>query len=77
MIFKKSVIKKKINLKQGYYNYHYAIKDTSLNYYDVASIEGSHYQTRNNYQIYIYYKDMNDRYEKLIGFTKELSKELF
>ena len=75
--FQKKCYQKKINLKQGYYNYHYAIKDTSLNYYDVGSIEGTHYQTRNDYQIYIYFKDINDRYEKLIGFTKELSKELF
>jgi len=75
--FKQKLYSKKVNLKQGYYNYHYAIKDSSLNFLDVASIEGTHYQTRNNYQIYVYFKDFNDRYEKLIGFTKELSKELF
>ena len=75
--FKQNLYSKKVNLKQGYYNYHYAIKDSSLNFLDVASIEGTHYQTRNNYQIYVYFKDFNDRYEKLIGFTKEMSKELF
>jgi len=75
--FQKNYYHKKINLKQGYYNYHYTVNDTSLDYFDVASIEGTHYQTRNDYQIYIYYKDLNDRYERLIGFTKELSKELF
>jgi len=68
---------KSIFLKQGYYNYHYAIDDTSLNYLDVASIEGTHYQTRNSYQIYVYFNDTNDRYQKLIGFTNALSKELF
>ncbi len=68
---------KSIYLKQGYYNYHYAINDTSLNYLDVASIEGTHYQTRNSYEIYVYFNDTNDRYEKLIGFTNALSKELF
>ena len=68
---------KSIYLKQGYYNYHYAINDTSLNYLDVASIEGTHYQTRNSYQIYVYFNDTNDRYQKLIGFTNALSKELF
>ena len=69
--------KKSIYLKQGYYNYHYAINDTSLNYLDVASIEGTHYQTRNSYEIYVYFNDTNDRYQKLIGFTNALSKELF
>ena len=68
---------KSIYLKQGYYNYHYAINDTSLNYLDVASIEGTHYQTRNSYEIYVYFNDTNDRYQKLIGFTNALSKELF
>ena len=75
--FQKKQYEKEVILKQGYYNYHYAINDTSLDYLDVASIEGTHYQTRNEYQIYVYFKDLNDRYEKLIGFTKQLSKELF
>mgnify|MGYP001319625811 CR=1 FL=1 len=75
--FKQNIYNKKICFKQGYYNYHYAIKDTSLKHLDVASIEGTYYQTRNNYEIYVYFKDFNDRYEKLIGYTKELSKELF
>ena len=68
---------KSIYLKQGYYNYHYAINDTALNLLDVASIEGTHYQTRNSYEIYVYFNDTNDRYQKLIGFTNALSKELF
>ena len=68
---------KSIYLKQGYYNYHYAINDTSLSYLDVASIEGTHYQTRNSYEIYVYFNETNNRYQKLIGFTNALSKELF
>ena len=68
---------KSIYLKQGYYNYHYAINDTALNLLDVARIEGTHYQTRNSYEIYVYFNDTNDRYQKLIGFTNALSKELF
>ena len=66
-----------VKIKQGYYNYHYAINDTSLSHFDISSIEGTHYQTRNSYQIYVYYKGNGDRYERLIGFTKALSKELF
>ena len=72
-----NIYSKSIYLKQGYYNYHYAVNDTSLNYLDVASIEGTHYQTRNSYEIYVYFNDTNDRHEKLIGFTNALSKELF
>ena len=72
-----NIYSKSIYLKQGYYNYHYSVNDTSLNYLDVSSIEGTHYQTRNSYEIYVYFNDTNDRYQKLIGFTNALSKELF
>jgi len=72
-----NIYSKSIYLKQGYYNYHYSVNDTSLNYLDVSSIEGTHYQTRNSYEIYVYFNDTNDRHEKLIGFTNALSKELF
>ena len=75
--FNKKLYTKEVYIKQGYYNYHYAINDTTYKYYDVFTIEGSHYQTRNSYEIYVYYKGNSDRYEKLIGFTKALSKELF
>ena len=75
--FNKKQYSSTVKIKQGYYNYHYAVNDTSMKYYDIASIEGTHYQTRNNYQIYVYYKGTGDRYQRLIGFTKAISKELF
>ena len=64
-------------LKQGYYNYHYALKDTITNQLDVAFIEGTHYQTRNDYYIYVYYRTVSDRYDRFVGFLKTSSKELF
>ena len=66
-----------VYLKQGYYNYHYALNDTNTNRIDVSFIEGTHYQTRNDYYIYVYYRSVSDRYDKLIGFLKTSSKELF
>jgi hypothetical protein len=66
-----------IYLKQGYYNYHYALKDTSTNRVDVSFIEGTHYQTRNDYYIYVYYRAVGDRYDRFVGFLKTSSKELF
>ena len=64
-------------LKQGYYNYHYAVNDTSIRYIDIESIEGTHYQTRNDYYIYVYHRSNQDRYDKFIGFLKTSSKSLF
>ena len=66
-----------IYLKQGYYNYHYALNDTTTNLIDVGFIEGTHYQTRNDYYIYVYYRAVGDRYDRLVGFMKTSSKELF
>ena len=74
---KKKKYEGEIYLKQGYYNYHYALKDTIKNKVDVAFIEGTHYQTRNDYYIYVYYRAVSDRYDRFVGFLKTSSKELF
>ena len=66
-----------VYLKQGYYNYHYALNDISTDRVDVSFIEGTHYQTRNDYYIYVYYRSVGDRYDRFIGFLKTSSKELF
>ena len=66
-----------VYLKQGYYNYHYALNDTSRKYLDVSFIEGTHYETRNDYYIYVYYRATGDRYDRFVGFLKTSSKELF
>ena len=64
-------------LKQGYYNYHYALNDTITNRIDVSFIEGTHYQTRNDYYVYVYYRSVSERYDRFVGFLKTSSKELF
>ena len=67
----------KVYLKQGYYNYHYALSDTISKQMDVSFIEGTHYQTRNDYYVYVYYRSVSDRYDRFVGFLKTSSKELF
>ena len=57
-------------LKQGYYNYCYAWKDFGDNKIKIYSLEGSHYQTENDYYIYVYYGMRTDRYDRLIGYKK-------
>lgn len=55
-------------LKQGYYNYSYAfVKDGEKNA-DLSFINGSHYETENEYNIYVYYRDISAKYDKLIGY---------
>jgi len=66
-----------VYLKQGYYNYHYALNDTITKRVDISFIEGTHYQTRNDYYVYVYYRAIGDRYDRFVGFLKTSSKELF
>lgn len=54
-------------LKQGWYNYMYAIKNESLSESVFNSFEGDHYETENDYIILSYYRDPNERYDRLIG----------
>ena len=63
-------------LKQGYYNYLYIVQDHSNKHTNLTFIEGSHYQTKNDYYIYVYYREIGKNYEQLIGF-KKTSSELF
>ena len=63
-------------LKQGYYNYLYIFKDNSNNKTNLSFIEGSHYQCKNEYYIYIYFRDIGKTYDQFIGYLKT-SSDLF
>ena len=62
--------KKEVLLKQGYYNYLYCfVKDGSKNTGDISVVEGSHYETKNEYSILVYHRELNDNYDRLVGFA--------
>jgi len=56
-------------LKQGYYNYQYVFVPHKSVKIDETFIEGSHWQTDNDYTILIYLQDEGTSYDKLIGTT--------
>ena len=56
-----------VYLKQGYYNYHYVLLKDNESKGSVSFIEGSHFETENDYTIFVYYNDPTERYERLIG----------
>ncbi len=58
-------------LKQGYYNYQYLFVDTGKKSGDPSLMEGSHYETKNQYTILVYTRLQGDSYESLIGFIQE------
>ena len=66
--FDKNAYQLKMLLKQGYYNYQYVFLKDGDKGGDEALIEGSHYQTENDYMIYVYYHGTTSRYDKLVGF---------
>lgn len=57
-------------LKQGYYNYMYGYVAGAESIVKCENIEGSHYETENEYQIFVYHGRIIDRYDRLIGYQK-------
>ena len=53
-------------LKQGFYNFQYVTKDRNgvISNHD---IDGSHYQTENDYTVLVYHKPFGSRYTRVIG----------
>jgi len=64
-------------LKQGFYNYAYAIPQSGKTYADLSFFEGSHWQTENDYQILVYHREIGSRYDRLVGFATFNSDDLF
>lgn len=54
-------------LKQGYYNYVFAFLKDGVTAADETLIEGSHYETENDYCIYVYHRQTGTFYDQLIG----------
>lgn len=55
-------------LKQGYYDYIYIAQNIYTQKIDESVLEGSHYQTENDYLIYVYYRDFAQNYDRIIGY---------
>ncbi|MFV0590276.1 MAG: DUF5103 domain-containing protein [Draconibacterium sp.] len=56
-------------LKQGYYNFIYVYVPQGARVADHTNIEGSFWETENDYQIFVYYRDLAGRYDRLVGYT--------
>jgi hypothetical protein len=55
-------------LKQGFYDYEYAYVRNDDGKINTSLLEGSHVETENNYQIFVYYRGISSRYDQLIGY---------
>jgi hypothetical protein len=55
-------------LKQGVYDYEYVWVDSRTGKPDDIPIEGTHFETENEYQLLVYYRPANARWEELVGY---------
>ncbi|RZA03587.1 MAG: DUF5103 domain-containing protein [Sphingobacteriaceae bacterium] len=55
-------------LKQGVYDYQYVWVDKANKIDDIV-LEGSYFETQNEYQVLVYYRPANARWEELVGYT--------
>ena len=63
----KGLFEKAILIKQGFTNYKYIVADDKGNIDNENAIDGNFYQTENDYSIIVYYRENNDRYDRVIG----------
>lgn len=57
----------RILLKQGWYDYQYLVQAAGVPPYQV---EGSHYETENFYEIFVYYRPFQPKADLLIGYLR-------
>ena len=65
---KKRLYSTSLLLKQGWYDYQFAYANGDGSY-DFESLEGSHFQTENEYEVFVYYRGLGSRYDQLVGYV--------
>lgn len=64
---KKGVFEKALMIKQGFTNFRYIVADKSGKIDEENAIDGNFSQTENNYFAIVYYRENNQRYDRVIG----------
>jgi hypothetical protein len=72
-----STYEAELYLKQGYYNYLYLYVNDTTKSADVRHIEGSHFDTENDYLFKVYYSDPGDFYDRLLLYHVANSRKSF
>lgn len=60
----------KMLLKQGVYDYNYSLADKSGKLVDNNFVNGSFFETDNDYQILVYYRKPGSRFEEIVAFAE-------
>jgi hypothetical protein len=56
-----------ILLKQGFYDFAYVTLPRNATVPDITAVEGSHFQTENDYVVLVYFTDRMQRVDRLVG----------
>ncbi len=64
---KKGIYEKAIMIKQGFTNFSYTVADSKGVIDNENAVDGNFWQTENNYHAIIYYRENNQRYDRVIG----------
>lgn len=62
-------------IKQGYYNYLFAFRRDKTTAGDETVVEGNHWETENDYSIYVYHRQRGTYYDQLIGIKRLNSRK--
>lgn len=57
-------------LKQGVYDYQYVWVSNATKQPDDIALEGNYFETENEYQLLVYYRQTGSRYEQLVGYNQ-------
>ncbi|TRW26559.1 DUF5103 domain-containing protein [Flavobacterium zepuense] len=64
---KTATYSKAIMIKQGFNNFMYITANKNGNVDGEHAVDGNYYQTENDYNIFVYYRQNNERYDRVIG----------
>jgi hypothetical protein len=73
---KTATYEKAIMVKQGFTNFMYIIADKNGKINGKDAVDGNYYQTENDYTILVYYRENNERYDRVIGMGKNNSENI-
>jgi hypothetical protein len=57
-------------LKQGYYDYVYALRNGTDKKFTTDLTEGNVWETEDSYLVLVYYRELGGRYDQLLGVTR-------
>lgn len=63
----KGIYEKALLIKQGFTNFQYVISDSNGKIDEENAIDGNFFQTEDNYFVLVYYRENNQRYDRIIG----------